>query len=235
MRSTSRARRGRRAATRSIGASLARRAARGLEESAGIPSTSLAALLHKLDGRPRASRRTVLVVDEAAMVSTRQLAELVGHVARSRAKLVLVGDHHQLPELEAGGAFRALATRLEIELKENRRQAAQWERDALTLLRDGRADEALRRYRAHGRVIVGERRRRGPAPARRRLVGRRRARRRGDDRPPPRRRRRPQRPRPRAHARRRCARRRRARAPRRLVRRRRSRRAALQRPAARRR
>ena len=142
-----------------IGASLARRAARGLEESAGIPSTSLAALLHKLDARPRAglSRRTVLVVDEAAMVSTRQLAELVGHVARSSAKLVLVGDHHQLPELEAGGAFRALTTRLDpIELKENRRQAAQWERDALTLLRDGRADEALRRYRAHGRVVVGE-------------------------------------------------------------------------------
>ena len=38
-------------------------------------------------------------------------------------KLVLVGDHRQLPEIEAGGAFRGLVQRgLAIELSENRRQ-----------------------------------------------------------------------------------------------------------------
>jgi ATP-dependent exoDNAse (exonuclease V) alpha subunit len=59
------------------------------------------------------------------MVSTRELAELADHAARNRAKLVLVGDDRQLPELEAGGAFRALARRLPVvELTENRRQAA---------------------------------------------------------------------------------------------------------------
>ena len=102
-------------------------------------------------------RRAVLVVDEAGMVSTRELAELVDHADRADAKLVLVGDHRQLAEIEAGGAFRALATRLPvIELKENRRQSAAWERDALALLRDGDAAEALRRYERHGRVTTGE-------------------------------------------------------------------------------
>ncbi len=102
-------------------------------------------------------QRSVLVVDEAGMVSTRELAELADRAARNRAKLVLVGDDRQLPELEAGGAFRALARRLpRIELTENRRQAAAWERDALELLRDGDAERALRLYEDRGRVVAGE-------------------------------------------------------------------------------
>jgi ATP-dependent exoDNAse (exonuclease V) alpha subunit len=102
-------------------------------------------------------RRAVLVIDEAGMVSTRELAELLEHADRIHAKVVLVGDHRQLAEIDAGGAFRALATRLPaIELKENRRQHAAWERDALALLRDGDANEGLRRYEEHGRVATGE-------------------------------------------------------------------------------
>ena len=109
-----RARRGRRAAT-ACRRGAARRAARELEEGAGIPSTSVAALLDALGGvRHALPRRAVLVVDEAGMVPTRQLAELVEHVGACRAKLVLVGDHRQLPEIEAGGAFRALASRLPV-------------------------------------------------------------------------------------------------------------------------
>jgi ATP-dependent exoDNAse (exonuclease V) alpha subunit len=70
---------------------------------------------------------------------------------------VLVGDHRQLPELGAGGAFRALLTRVPvIELKENRRQAAAWERDALAIVRTGDPAEAVRAYDGHGRIAVGE-------------------------------------------------------------------------------
>ena len=53
----------------------------------------------------------MLVVDEAGMVPTRQLAQLVDAAAAVGGKLVLVGDHRQLPELEAGGAFRGLVNR----------------------------------------------------------------------------------------------------------------------------
>jgi ATP-dependent exoDNAse (exonuclease V) alpha subunit len=144
---------------RVVGAALSWRAARELEESADIPTTSVEALLARLRERPVTTlpRRAVLVVDEAGMVATRQLAELVDHVARRRAKLVLVGDHRQLSEIEAGGAFRALASRLPvIELTENRRQTAEWERDALALLRDGDPGKALRLYEDHERVVIGE-------------------------------------------------------------------------------
>src|SRR6201990_192721 len=91
------------------------------------------------------------------MVPTRALAELVDHVDRVGAKLVLVGDDRQLPEIGAGGTFGALARRLPaIELRENRRQVAVWEREALAMLRDGDADGAVRRYAARGRIVADE-------------------------------------------------------------------------------
>src|SRR5439155_19140544 len=131
---------------RVIGAAVSRRAARELEDGAGIESTSLAALLQDLrvGGDYGLPERTVVVLDEAGMAGTRQLAELLDHADPARAKVVLVGDPHQLPEIDAGGAFRALVVRTDpIELSDNRRQSERWERDALEHLRAGRAAEAL--------------------------------------------------------------------------------------------
>ncbi len=149
-----------------LGVAIARRAALELEHDAGIKSTSVAALLHS--HRPTAlPDRCVLVVDEAGMVPTRQLAQLMDLVAEASGKLVLVGDHRQLPELEAGGAFRGLVTRgLAIELTENHRQRHGWERGALDHLREGRAEQAIALYRAHGRVHVDN----SPQRSRERLV-----------------------------------------------------------------
>jgi len=64
-----------------------------------------------------------VVVDEAAMVGTRKLARLVDACARAEAKLVFVGDPKQLPAIDAGGLFEALASRLgTTQLSGNRRQ-----------------------------------------------------------------------------------------------------------------
>ena len=139
-----------------IGCAVARRAAHELEQDAGIPSTSLTALLRK--GPEAIPRGGVVVVDEAGMIGTRPLAKLVIRAAAADAKLVLVGDHRQLPALEAGGALQTLATRLDpIILRENRRQREAWERDAVELLREGSIDEALGMYSVRGRLIVGAR------------------------------------------------------------------------------
>jgi ATP-dependent exoDNAse (exonuclease V) alpha subunit len=75
----------------------------------------------------------VLIVDEAGMVGTRDLAALARAATRAGAKLLVVGDDRQLPEIQAGGAFAALAERLgAIELREVRRQRDGWDRSALT-------------------------------------------------------------------------------------------------------
>lgn len=140
-----------------LGVAVARRAADQLEADAGIAATSVAALIAALEReRDPLPARAVLVVDEAGMVPTRQIARLLEAVEHVDGKLVLVGDHRQLPELEAGGTFRALVQRgLAVELTENRRQRERWEQRALDQLRDGQPDAALEAYSARGRIHIG--------------------------------------------------------------------------------
>jgi ATP-dependent exoDNAse (exonuclease V) alpha subunit len=87
------------------------------------------------------------------MVGTRKLARLLAHAETAQAKVVLIGDHRQLPEIEAGGAFAGLARRLDpVTLRQNRRQVEAWERAALAHLRHGDVRAALAAYQAHGRI-----------------------------------------------------------------------------------
>jgi ATP-dependent exoDNAse (exonuclease V) alpha subunit len=138
-----------------LGTALAAIAACRPESGTGIPTTTLHRLLRDCDqpesGLPAGA---VVVVDEAAMVGTRQLATLLGRVANAGGKLVLVGNPRQLPEIDAGGLFAALARREPITLTGNQRQAEPWEREALLALRDGRVGPALDAYLTHRRIHV---------------------------------------------------------------------------------
>ncbi len=140
---------------RVIGCALAARTAAELQTSAGIPSCSLDRLLGALNSREfdGLGRRSIVVVDEAAMIGTRKLDRLLRHADRADAKVVLVGDHHQLPAIEAGGIFAALARQPDaIHLTENRRNRDPIERGALAELRNGDTARALGILAAHGRV-----------------------------------------------------------------------------------
>lgn len=143
---------------RVIGCALSARAAKELEAGSGIESCTLAALTKDLDDRsaPGFGSGSVVVVDEAGMVGTRQLDALLNHAESAGAKVVLIGDDKQLPEIAAGGAFRALKEQLPaIQLSEVRRQRNTWERDALDLLREGRSAEAVEVYGERDRLVVG--------------------------------------------------------------------------------
>ncbi|MGE3448830.1 MAG: ATP-dependent RecD-like DNA helicase [Microbacteriaceae bacterium] len=101
--------------------------------------------------------RTVLVVDEAGMAGIRDLVRVVAPVVAAGGRVLLVGDHHQLPEVTAGGGFAALAVDADVtvaELTVNRRQQLSWEIGALAELRDGHVARAVDAYRAHDRVVV---------------------------------------------------------------------------------
>lgn len=136
-----------------VGCALSAHAARELREQAGIETETIASLKQRLNHGYRLPQNGVLIVDEAGMVGTRDLAELEVHTLQSKTKLLLVGDDRQLPEIEAGGAFRAIAERTgAVELTEVRRQDRDWDRDALTALRDGKAGEWADAYVDHARV-----------------------------------------------------------------------------------
>ena len=76
-----------------LGVAVARRPADELQDDSGVASTSVAALLSDLTRweRARLPEGCVLVVDEAGMVATRQLAALVDAVDQA-------DDEHDLAE-----------------------------------------------------------------------------------------------------------------------------------------
>jgi conjugative relaxase-like TrwC/TraI family protein len=114
-------------------------------------------LLDLQGGRTELDSRTVLVVDEAAMVATRKLAPLLEHAHRAGAKVVLVGDDRQFAPIAAGGGFRALRQRLGAsELTVNRRQVQAWEQRAIEDVRAGNLEQAIAAYAEHDRIRAFE-------------------------------------------------------------------------------
>jgi Ti-type conjugative transfer relaxase TraA len=139
---------------RVVGAALAGKAAEGLSSEAGISSRTLASWeLAWSKGREALDNKTVFVLDEAGMVSSRQMALFVETVVKAGAKLVLVGDPDQLQPIEAGAAFRAIADRTGYaELETIYRQREQWMRDASLDLARGNVAAALKSYEANGKL-----------------------------------------------------------------------------------
>lgn len=110
----------------------------------------------KLDKLPRLDASTVLVIDEAGMVSSRQLAGFVARAQAVGAKLVLVGDPQQLQPIEAGAAFRVIAERVGYnQLSGVRRQREEWQRQATVDLATKDGAKAIKAYADHGKVTVG--------------------------------------------------------------------------------
>lgn len=127
------------------GAALAGKAAEGLEKSSAIPSQTLHSLAHELqEGKTKLDEKTVVVIDEAGMVGSRQMAELMRHADEAGAKVVLVGDTRQLQPIDAGGAMRAIEQEVgRVEMNEIRRQQTAEQRQMVHDLTEGRAEKAL--------------------------------------------------------------------------------------------
>jgi conjugative relaxase-like TrwC/TraI family protein len=140
-----------------VGAAPSARAALELTAAAGIEASTLHALAGQLARRDRQfSPDTLLVVDEAGMADVRTLEAVVTHAVGAGARVLLVGDHHQLPEVGAGGGFAYAAHHAATvaELSVNRRQHHPWEQHALAELRNGDVPAAVAAYLTHDRVDV---------------------------------------------------------------------------------
>lgn len=136
------------------GCSLSGKAASGLQEGTDVPSMTLHRLLWGLGHSAiHLHPKSVVLVDEAAMVGTRQLLELTTHCLRSNAKLVLAGDTGQLQSIEAGGGFAALQKEFGAStLTEIQRQRESWARQAVKDFALGNTAQALDAYEKRGLV-----------------------------------------------------------------------------------
>jgi len=102
---------------------------------------------------------SVIVVDEASMVSTRDLAWLVLQANQCDGKVVLVGDPKQLPSIDSGGLFHRIVANghgVVTDLADlNQRQTLELDRHALHRLRRGEIEAAIRAYGEAGRIHLG--------------------------------------------------------------------------------
>ncbi|RDC51524.1 conjugative relaxase [Acinetobacter sp. RIT592] len=138
------------------GATLAAKAAQGLQESTQIPSQTLHSLIHQLNTeKTELTNKTVLVIDEAGMVGSRQLAQILDYADQVKAKVVLVGDSQQLQPIDAGGAFRLLAQNLSYASLQNiQRQKELVDRKIVMQLASGQSQQALDLMRKQGKLHV---------------------------------------------------------------------------------
>lgn len=147
-----------------IGAALSGKAAEGLQEGANIKSQTLHSLLMLLNKDPetglpakrKLTKNDVLIIDEAGMIGSRQMKDLLDKAQEANAKVVLVGDSKQLQPIDAGGSFRALSKELgAAELSDIRRQRENWHKEAVTAFSEGDAGKALAEFDKRGLLQSG--------------------------------------------------------------------------------
>lgn len=137
-----------------MGAALGWSAAKVLSSSTGLPNKSCRAMEGFLRSMRRAQssgaeffmRPTLIIVDEAGMVGTRHMHDLLDMTRRSRfpVKIVLTGDSLQVAPVDAGNALEAIiafhgTTRIDT----IRRQKQESHRVAVKRFSDRRSGEAL--------------------------------------------------------------------------------------------
>lgn len=97
--------------------------------------------------------KSMIIVDEAAMLDTARIDALTRLVADTGGKLVLVGDDRQLASIERGGLFAAIRDGVgSAALSTVRRQSQDWARQASRDFAEGRFREGLEAYQAQGLV-----------------------------------------------------------------------------------
>lgn len=127
---------------RIIGTSQSWKVAKELQ-TLGIEAMATDAWLARTK-EPFLDANTVLVVDEAGLLSSRQMLAITKRAAEAHAKVVLIGDREQLQALGAGPGLSIVAgvtgtTRVDTIV----RQREAWMRVAVTDFAKGRAEQGL--------------------------------------------------------------------------------------------
>ncbi len=109
-------------------------------------------------GRARGlTSRDVVVIDEAAMVGSEQMRDVLRFAEQVGAKVVLVGDARQVQSVDPGAIFKTLARIAPpATIDEVTRQTDDWAKRAVEAFGCGDAGQALRAFDEHGRIVQVE-------------------------------------------------------------------------------
>lgn len=141
-----------------IGAASAWKVAHLLRDELAIEARAIDSWLARAEhGRPFLQDRTLLVIDEAGLLSSRQLHRVLAHVDEARKAglqiaVRLVGDRKQLQAI-GGPGLRIVADAIGTQRVDTIvRQREAWAREMVTVFGAGRADAALALLDDHGAI-----------------------------------------------------------------------------------
>lgn len=140
-----------------VGLAPSAAAAQALADDLGVACENTSKWLHEYDrGRTELRRGQLVIVDEATLADTVTLDRLTGIAAGAGAKVLLVGDPHQLQSVDAGGAFALLVARRTDApaLNEIHRFTNEWEKEASLALSRGDV-QVISTYARHKRIREG--------------------------------------------------------------------------------
>jgi conjugative relaxase-like TrwC/TraI family protein len=143
---------------RIIATASAWRIANMLHEDLGVEARATASWITMLKaGEKVLDQRTVLIADEAGLLSSRDMHVLLGAVAETGAKLILVGDRGQLQAIGAGSGLDLVARAVNAARVDSIvRQRDAWAREAITDFGRGRAALALNAFADRGLLLEAE-------------------------------------------------------------------------------
>ncbi|MEG3619491.1 AAA family ATPase [Magnetovibrio sp. PR-2] len=99
------------------------------------------------------NEHSLVIVDEAGMLDTEVTLKLLNQVAKSGAKLVMVGDDRQLSSVRRGGMWPLMTDRHDTSLMNQiNRQVTDCQKSASIAFSEGRVGDAIRAYDDQGYV-----------------------------------------------------------------------------------
>ena len=135
------------------GLAMTGKAATELEDDSGIESYTVKSFLGSHSGVLKAGN--TIIIDEAGLLPTKKLAEVVKIAKEKNCKIVLCGDVKQHGSIEAGGMFKELQERCKtVELTTIRRQKDELLLDAVKSMADKNVSEAFEKLKKEGNIYT---------------------------------------------------------------------------------
>lgn len=141
-----------------IGTATAWRIANTLRDDLGIEARATASWIERLrSGDKVLDKRTVLIADEAGLLSSREMHALLGAVVDAGAKVILVGDRKQLQAIGAGPGFDLVARAVDAaRVSKIVRQREPWLREAISAFGCGQAAAGLKAFADRGLLVEAQ-------------------------------------------------------------------------------
>lgn len=131
--------------------------AQSMQNDAGINSSTIASFIYRVEnGKLKLDDKSIIVLDEAGMVGSRDMQKLLSITQENNAKIRMVGDSQQLNAVSAGNAYKTVQDKLNPEqqttLTQIMRQRDETMRSASTDLSKHDVSNAVDKYAQLGKI-----------------------------------------------------------------------------------